>query len=271
MAAAIIPLDFEEQAVRVVMQGDAPWFVAADVCRVLQIKNSRDAVSRLDEDEKGVAIADTLGGAQSLNIVSESGLYALIFTSRLPAAKRFRKWVTAEVLPAIRRTGSYAAAALDQDDLAWKRERYWSLHQKSRDDAALRIEAVERVQRLIGEGMKTSQAVRLVAQENGRSVSTIRGYRRTVRMVPTEDWGAALVNGHGPHHGLLRHQNHEAIEFFLDLCKRGFSASDSYRMTSAAAAGRGWPTLPSLRSMQRVVERQRTKARALVQRSEGAA
>ena len=93
---------------RVVLRDGEPWFVAADVCRVLEIGNSRDAVARLDEDERdGVGITDTIGRRQEMTVISESGLYALIFTSRKDAAKRFRKWITAEVIPAIRRTGRY--------------------------------------------------------------------------------------------------------------------------------------------------------------------
>jgi len=108
MSAQIIPFDFEEHAVRVVMRGDDPWFVAIDVCRVLDIVNSSDAMARLDEDEKdGVGIADPIGREQTTRVISESGLYALILTSRKPEAKRFRKWITAEVLPALRKTGRY--------------------------------------------------------------------------------------------------------------------------------------------------------------------
>lgn len=110
----IIPFDFDEQAVRVLMRDGAPWFVAADVCRVLEIGNSRDAVSRLDDDEKGVATTDTLGGAQKMTIISESGLYALIVTSRKAEARRFRKWVTGEVLPSIRRNGRYVLPISDE-------------------------------------------------------------------------------------------------------------------------------------------------------------
>ncbi len=113
--AGIIPFDFETNAVRVVMRDEVPWFVAADLCRVLEIGNPRDAVSRLDDDERdGVGITDAIGRNQITNVVSESGLYALIFSSRKPAAKRFRKWVTNEVLPAIRRTGQYAMAVSTQ-------------------------------------------------------------------------------------------------------------------------------------------------------------
>ena len=84
-----------------------PWFVLADVCRALEIRNVSDAAGRLDEDEKGIAQADTLGGNQAMRIVSESGLYSLILRSDKPQAKRLKKWVTSEVLPSIRRTGSY--------------------------------------------------------------------------------------------------------------------------------------------------------------------
>lgn len=90
------------------LKGTEVWFVAKDVCDVLGIANSRDAVSRLDDDEKGVATADTLGGSQGLATINESGLYALILTSRKPEAKRFRKWITSDVIPKIRQTGSYS-------------------------------------------------------------------------------------------------------------------------------------------------------------------
>lgn len=105
---AVTPFLFEqEHMVRALEQAGEPWFVATDVCRVLGISNNRNAFARLDEDEKGVHTMDTPGGEQQVSIISESGLYALTFTSRKEAAKRFRKWVTSEVLPSIRKTGGY--------------------------------------------------------------------------------------------------------------------------------------------------------------------
>lgn len=104
--------NFDELPVRTVLRDDQPWFVAADVCRVLEIVNNRDAVAELDDDEKNtVAINDGNRGNPNTTIISESGLYALIFKSRKPEAKRFRKWVTAEVLPELRRTGSYSVSS----------------------------------------------------------------------------------------------------------------------------------------------------------------
>ncbi|PEW74046.1 phage antirepressor Ant [Bacillus thuringiensis] len=93
--------------VRTVVQGEEVWFIAKDVCDVLEIRNSRQAMARLDEDEKaGVTIND---GSQNrtLSSVNESGLYSLILTSRKPQAKAFKKWVTSEVLPSIRKHGAY--------------------------------------------------------------------------------------------------------------------------------------------------------------------
>lgn len=98
--------DFGE--VRTTVRDGDPWFVAVDVCKALSISNHRDALGRLDEDEKGVALTDTLGGKQNLTIVNEPGLYTLVLGSRKPAAKAFKRWITHEVLPALRKTGRYS-------------------------------------------------------------------------------------------------------------------------------------------------------------------
>lgn len=87
-----------------------PMFVAKDICAALEIKNSRDALARLDDDEKGVVLTDTPGGEQQVQAVNEAGLYVLVLGSRKPQAKAFKRWVTHEVLPAIRRDGGYMAA-----------------------------------------------------------------------------------------------------------------------------------------------------------------
>jgi anti-repressor protein len=103
--SALIPFEFENNAVRVINIDDAPWFVVKDVCEILGIGNPSQAITRLDDDE--VTLISTEGNHRKTNIINESGLYALIFTSRKKAAQRFRKWVTSEVLPTLRRTGAY--------------------------------------------------------------------------------------------------------------------------------------------------------------------
>lgn len=87
-----------------------PWFVAKDVCVALGVGNSRQALARLDDDEKGVISTDTPGGEQRVQTVNEAGLYTLVLSSRKPEAHAFKRWVTHEVLPAIRRTGGYMVA-----------------------------------------------------------------------------------------------------------------------------------------------------------------
>lgn len=111
---ALTILNFKGAAVRAVTIDGEPWWVAKDVCEVLGIRNSRDAVSRLDDDEKGVGKTDTLGGSQELVVVSEPGLYKLIARSNKPEAKAFLRWVTHDVLPSIRQTGSYTAPGVQQ-------------------------------------------------------------------------------------------------------------------------------------------------------------
>lgn len=109
--------NFDTHAVRTLTRDGEPWFVAADVCEVLTIGNPSLAVngradregSGLDEDERGIVIVNTPSGEQEMLVINESGLYSLILTSRKPEAKRFKKWVTSEVLPSIRKTGQYAA------------------------------------------------------------------------------------------------------------------------------------------------------------------
>jgi anti-repressor protein len=105
--------------VRTVIIDGEPWFVAIDVCQALDIANSRDAVNRLDEDGVGTTdIIDSMGRGQTPTIINESALYELAFQSRKPEAKRFRRWITHEVIPAIRKTGSYSTApALTEDQI----------------------------------------------------------------------------------------------------------------------------------------------------------
>lgn len=103
------------QAVRVLEVYGNPWFVASDVCTILGIVHAASSLRLLDDDEKGVHSMHTLGGEQRVTIINESGMYALILRSRKPEAKQFRKWVTSEVLPAIRKTGRYEEPAKTED------------------------------------------------------------------------------------------------------------------------------------------------------------
>lgn len=107
---------FGEQLVRAIDRSGVAWFVGNDVCAALELLNPRQAMAKLEEDERDdVQIVDAIGREQRTTIISESGVYALVFTSRKPAAKQFRRWVTGEVLPALRSRGEYRMPVANDD------------------------------------------------------------------------------------------------------------------------------------------------------------
>lgn len=128
-ALAVFTSSFVE--LRVIMIDEQPWFAVNDICSALELVNPRKAFADLDDDEKGVTTSYTPGGTQKLNIVNEAGLYCLIFKSRKPEAKKFKRWVTHEVLPAIRKTGSYG-------NPGWPPTNRATYHQREQLAAAVR-------------------------------------------------------------------------------------------------------------------------------------
>ena len=152
----MLEFNFEGNAVRTLERDGNPWFVLADVCRVLEIGNPAMAASRLDDDERAT-LSNAEGraghGAQSFTIINESGLYSIVLTSRKPAAKRFKKWVTGTVLPAIRKDGAYiageekvATGEMTEDELLLRAMTI--LQDKATRLAAERDAAVSRVAKL---------------------------------------------------------------------------------------------------------------------------
>lgn len=161
--------NFNEQAgtpIRVQVINDEPWFVAKDVCQVLGIEKYRDAMSRLDADERGSLLVDTLGGQQQMGAVNESGLYGLIMRSNKPEAKKFRKWVTGEVLPSIRKTGGYRLSGRRCDDyLDWRDRPYRRVSYRNGDvrmveDGQERWYSVNDLLRCLGSRTASGQSAR---------------------------------------------------------------------------------------------------------------
>ena len=114
----IIPFEYESTNLRTLAINGDPWFITKDACAILGIGNVGQAVLNLDDDEKGVTITDTLGGPQKTSIISESGLYSLILRSRKPEARKFKRWITHEVIPSIRKRGMYATPQATEAMLA---------------------------------------------------------------------------------------------------------------------------------------------------------
>lgn len=132
--------------VRTMMISGSPWFVAKDVCECLGMTKHRDAVSRLDGDERGSVEVDTLGGTQQMAAVNEYGLYSLVLSSRKPSAKAFKRWITHEVIPAIRKHGAYMTGetleqALTSPDFLIRLATELKTEQEARRLAEAQIEA----------------------------------------------------------------------------------------------------------------------------------
>ena len=159
----------EGTLIRVRVINNEPWFVAKDVCDVLGLSNSRKATAALDADERkdGVTISDTVGRTNYATVVNESGLYHLIFQSRKPEAKKFRKWVTGEVLPAIRKTGRYETIKsrmndgfLDLRDVPYENFKFKGGEVRMVENEGVKWYSINDVFRCIGSCTESTQSVR---------------------------------------------------------------------------------------------------------------
>ena len=114
--------NFESHEVRSLLLNNEPWFVGKDVAEALGYSKARNAIAtHIDsEDKKDAPIQGTLGGVQEMTVINESGLYSLVLSSKLPSAKKFKRWVTSEVLPALRKTGQYKVKELSGQELMAK-------------------------------------------------------------------------------------------------------------------------------------------------------
>ncbi len=114
--------NFESHEVRSLLLNNEPWFVGKDVAEALGYSKARNAIAtHIDsEDKKDAPIQGTLGGVQEMTVINESGLYSLVLSSKLPSAKKFKRWVTSEVLPALRKTGQYQIHELSGSELMAK-------------------------------------------------------------------------------------------------------------------------------------------------------
>lgn len=160
----IVAFDFESHDVRVVIGQDGePMFVAADLLSTLNL--DRKALERLDDDEKGVSSIHTPGGQQEMTVVNESGLFNLVLGSRKPEAKRFKRWVTHEVLPSIRKTGSYVVPGSVAALPAHTQDRVTSLLMIG--DAVAKVPGVKH-------GIVMAATLTCIQENTGLSVETMR-------------------------------------------------------------------------------------------------
>lgn len=188
MNELIKTFNYQGNKVRTVIKNNEPWFVAKDVCDILDIKNNRDAISRLDDDEKdAVGITDSIGRKQQTTIISESGLYNLIFLSRKPEAKQFKRWITHEVIPSIRKHGAYMTPEKIEEVLT-DPDTIIKLATTLKEEKQKRLEAEKTIEQqkpkvLFAEAVETSESSVLIGElakilrQNGIDIGQNRLFR----------------------------------------------------------------------------------------------
>lgn len=307
MSTAVVPFDFESHAIRSLVIDGAWWFVAADVCRVLELTQVTNALRSLDahqvckvdlntlnsskgirrntvgltdgigsntvasskgiqvgEAEKGVTNGYTLGsgrrGNPNASAVSEGGLYKLIFRSKLAVTPgtiqwRFANWVVDDLLPALRKYGSYSLIN-DRQQLGAKRAHYAALPGKVQDRAALRREAVEFINAAIANGARIGDATAEAAEKFGVSASSIHRWRSVTYMVADPDMEAALAPkwSHGPR-GMMAACHPDAMARYLDLVGRRLRYATAYARIKQEADHHGWEPIPCAKTMMREAQR----------------
>lgn len=183
---------YKNSPVRIVEKGGEPWFVARDVCKVLEITKVDSAIRNLDADEKGAHTVSTPGGNQEMTIVSEAGLYSLILRSRKPEAKAFKRWVTHEVLPSIRKTGAYLSPGMSNEQVK-------ALVATLEEEMYRRIQAENRLVKLEAHAEELARAAipatpfGELSQKTGRPrTRLVRNYLRSAQEVKPEHFGAYI-------------------------------------------------------------------------------
>ena len=183
---------YKNSPVRIVEKGGEPWFVAKDVCDILALGNPRSSIALLDEDERGVHSMDTPSGKQEMGIISEAGLYSLILRSRKPEAKAFKRWVTHEVLPSIRKTGAYLSPGMSNEQVK-------ALVATLEEEMYRRIQAENRLAKLEAHAEKLARAAipatpfGELSQKTGRPrTCLVRNYLRSAQEVKKEHLGTYI-------------------------------------------------------------------------------
>ena len=183
---------YKNSPVRIVEKGGEPWFVAKDVCDILALGNPRSSIALLDEDERGVHSMDTPSGKQEMGIISEAGLYSLILRSRKPEAKAFKRWVTHEVLPSIRKTGAYLSPGMSNEQIK-------ALVTTLEEEVYRRIQAENRLAKLEAHAEKLARAAipatpfGELSQKTGRPrTCLVRNYLRSTQEVKQEHFGTYI-------------------------------------------------------------------------------
>ncbi len=174
---------FEYQGAQVstVMGYDHPWFVAADVCKILEIANTTDAVNRLDDDERTLVYIEGASNGLPVNVINEPGLYSLVLASRKPEAKAFKRWITHEVLPSIRQNGSYSVKPLSPTEALLQAVQIL-------DQQAKQIARLEEKVTVTNHRIDTLDAVNIIGAPQQRLNAMVRKYAHANGLTFSKAW-----------------------------------------------------------------------------------
>lgn len=264
---ALIPFAYGDALVRVVEVAGDPWWVAKDVAAVLGYRDAEKMVRSLDEDEKGMHIVRTLGGNQEMIVISESGVYHAIFMSRRPEAKHFRKWVTSEVLPAIRRDGFYRLP-IEARAPELEEERQRPVSQKEAERRDLRLEVMAHVRELVDQGVTKSDAIANAARTFEVGLSTIYAWHGLIKMVAEADHAVAMTPHFVGGGALAEVDPLFWADFTTRLSRPGAKIATCYAQSRARAEKNGWEPVPHLRTMRRRINALRALP-CLIENDEG--
>ena len=167
----LVPFQFDDKEVRTVVEGDEVWFIAQDVARALGYDQTNSMNKLIDSEDKKKTTLQNGGNYQNQSLINESGLYQAIFNSTLPAAKRFKKWVTSEVLPSIRKTGKYSVPQTTGDMLVQMATAY-----AEQEKNLLALEARQKEMEARHEDRFKRVEAKQTAFEEGHSYFTVLGY-----------------------------------------------------------------------------------------------
>lgn len=234
MNEALTLFDYNGAEIRVLTKDGEPWFVAKDICAVLGIQNVTQAVQRLEDDEHSMFDIGCSGGPER-NVVNESGLYALILRSDKPEAKKFRKWVTQEVLPSIRKTGAYLTPETLSEMLA-KPENAIKLFETLKEERERRVALEEKIQidapkvqyadSVAGsKGSCLMREVAKIAKQIGLPFGGTRLWNKC------REWGYICKNSTEPTQAAMEAGFFEIKEILIGTAAHGFKTKSTTRVT----------------------------------------
>jgi prophage antirepressor-like protein len=202
----IIPFNYKAKTVRVIQDenGDL-WWVAKDVCKILGLEDTHKAVQRLEEDEKGRKIIPTLGGDQEMLVINEPGLYSLMLRSNKPEAKQFKKWVTHDVLPTIRKSGKYEIQGMSELDLIIRSA-------QALKNIETRVHTLE-AKTHINSGQTGYWTISAWCKLNRLSITLDEAKRKGLESVRlSKEWGAEIGKVHDERFGIVNSYREDVLE-----------------------------------------------------------